>query len=164
MKKLFTVSSDSDNVNFAIRKRPFYFIKNILLLLFLIGSVYAPWYTNAMWCFGAGREPALGTFMNTLYFFGAVLLFAFFADKWWNIPCGVYMLLMCIGSAAGIIAPESVLYNGFNLLVLSPTWGLYFFAPYSNVWGIIALIITMIFCIAVIWIMLRRYLRRELKK
>lgn len=164
MKKLFTVSSDSDNVNFAVRKRPLYFVRNILLELFLIGSVYAPWYTNAMWCFGAGREPALGTFMNTLYFFGAVLLFAFLADKWWNIPCGIYMLLMAVGSAVGIIAPSSALYEGFNFLVLSPMWGLYFFAPHSNIWSVISLIITVIFSVATLWIMLRKYIRKEQKK
>lgn len=164
MKKLLNISFDNDNVTIIVRKRPFYLIKNILLTLFLMGSVYAPWYTNGMWCFGAGREPALGTFMNTLYFFVAVLLFAFLADKWWSLPCGIYMLLMAVGSAVGIIAPSSGLYDGFNLLVLSPTWGLYFFAPYNNVWGVISLIITLIFSAAVLWIILRKYLRKESPK
>lgn len=164
MKKLISFSSDNEHVTVSMKKRPFHIIKNILLLLFLTGSVYAPWYTNAMWCFGAGREPALGTFTNTLYFFGAVILYAFLADKWWNLPCGIYMLLINIGSVAGIIAPDSSLYDGFNLLVLSPTWGLYFFAPDSNVWGIISLVITLVFGIAVLWIMLRKYLRKKLSK
>ena len=161
MKRLFSISSDSEYVRIIVKKRPLYSIKNILLLLFLICSVYAPWYTNAMWCFGVGNKPALGTFLNTLYFFGAVLLYAAFADKWWNIPCGIYMLLMSIGAAAGIAAPASGLYDGFNLLVMASTWGLYYIAPYSKVWGVISLVLTLIFSIAVLWLVLRRYRRKE---
>ncbi len=134
-----------------------YLVKNILLELFIIGSIYAPWYTNAMWCFGAGNEPALGTFLNTLYFFGAVVVFAFFSDKWWDIPCGIYMLLMAAGAVSGIISPESGIYEAFNLLVLSPTWGLFHFNPYSNVLGVISLIITLLFSLSIIGIILYKY-------
>lgn len=134
-----------------------YLVRNILLELFIIGSIYAPWYTNAMWCFGAGNEPALGTFLNTLYFFGAVVVFAFFSDKWWDIPCGIYMLLMAAGAVSGIISPESGIYEAFNLLVLSPTWGLLHFNPYSNVLGVISLIITLLFSLSIIGIILYKY-------
>lgn len=155
MKKI--VNTEGENVVITIKKRPLYLIKNILLELFIIGSVYAPWYTNLMWCFGYEREPALGTFFNTVYFFGAVLVYAIFADKWWNIPCGAYMMLTVIGSISGIIAPESEFYEVFNFLVLSPAWGLLYF----NLNNIVYFIAVLIFSLAALGIMTAKYFHKK---
>lgn len=157
MKKPFQISTDGDNIVITVKKRRLNLVKNILLELFIIGSVYAPWYTNLMWCLGCEREPALGTFFNTLYFFGAVLVYAFFADKRWNIPCGIFMLLTVIGAAAGITAPQSSLYEGFNLLILPPTWGLW----YCNIGNTAALAVSLIFSLAALGIMSAKYFRRK---
>ena len=155
MKKI--VNTEGENVVITIKKRPLYLVKNILFELFIIGSVYAPWYTNLMWCFGCEKEPALGTFFNTVYFFGAVILYSIFADRWWNIPCGVYMLLMVIGSVSGIIAPESEFFEGFDFFALSPTWGLLYF----NLNYIVYLTAVLIFSLAALGIMTAKYFRKK---
>lgn len=157
MKKLVKISTEDDNIIITVKKRRLNLVKNILLELFIIGSVYAPWYTNLMWCFGYDREPALGTFFNTLYFFGAVAVYAVFSDKRWNIPCGIYMLLMAIGSAAGIIAPESEFFEGFNFFVLSPAWGLY----YCNIGDTAVAAISLVFSLAALGIMSAKYFRKR---
>ncbi len=135
-----------------LKKKP---VKNIILLLFIIVSFYAPWYTNGTWCFGCDREPALGTFFNTLYFIGAVVIYAVLADKWWNIPCILYMLIVSIASAGGIIAPESDVFNAVNLVFMANYWGLYFL----NISNRVYYVITLITGIPVLWLMISKYCR-----
>lgn len=142
-----------NNKPFTImKKKP---VKNIILMLFMIISFYAPWYTNGTWCFGYGRDPALGTFFNTLYFIGSVAIYAVFADKWWNIPCIIYMLIVSLSSAGGVIAPKSDFVSGINLVFMVNYWGIYFFDISSRFYYVI----TLITGIPVLYLMISKYCR-----
>ncbi|MDE5993698.1 MAG: hypothetical protein K2G87_11690, partial [Oscillospiraceae bacterium] len=136
MKKEVT----EENIVITVSKKKFRLIKNIIFEIFIICSVYAPFSTNLWWCAAYEREPALGTFFNTVYFFAAGAVFALFSDKKWNIPFMIYMFLTAAGSFAGLLFPESGFAATCDVLVLPTYWGILFATDNNAVYYSVVLI------------------------
>ncbi len=140
-------------INIRVNRRKFRLILNIVLLIFIVCSVIAPWSTNIWWCIACERHPALGTFFNTLYFYAAAVVYAVLAGRRWNIPFIVYTALLVIGSAVALIAPESEPAGVFIFAVMPTVYGLWFIDLPVRVLYALDIVI----CAVPLVIMLRKY-------
>lgn len=151
------IVDNGESIVITLPKKAFKTAKNIILEIFIICSVYAPFSTNLWWCAACEREPALGTFFNTVYFFAAGAVFALFSDKKWNIPFMIYMLLTAVSSFAGLLFPESEFFEACNIFVLPTYWGV-LFATDNNV---LYFSVVLIFAAAMMYFTARKYMRRK---
>lgn len=153
------IVDNGDSVVITLPKKGFRSVKNIILEIFIICSVCAPFSTNLWWCAACEREPALGTFFNTLYFFAAGTVFALFSDKKWNIPFMLYMLLTAIGSFAGLLFSESEFFEACNIFVLPTYWGIWFVTENTAV----CCAVILIFAAAMLYFTVRKYTAKKNK-
>lgn len=151
------VADNGDSIVITLPKKGFKTAKNIILEIFIVCSVYAPFATNLWWCAACKNEPALGTFFNTLYFFAAGTVFALFADKKWNIPFTVYMLLTAIGAFAGLLLPGSGFAEACDLFVLPTYWGIWFIVENAAVYFSVILV----FAVAMLYFTVRKYITKN---
>lgn len=158
MKREILVDN-GDSIGITLPKKGLKLAKNIIFEIFIIFSVYAPFSTNLWWCAACEREPALGTFFNTLYFFAAGAVFALFSEKKWNIPFMIYMLLTAVGSFAGLLFPESDFAAACNIFVLPTYWGILFAVDNNAVYGGIVLL----FALVMLFFTVRKYIPKESK-
>ena len=146
---------NDDDITLKISRKKFRLIKNILLEIFIALSFYAPWYTNVWWCLICERKPAAGTFFNTLYFIAACAVFAFFADKWWNLPLMIYSALSAVTFIVGAFFSESVVKDICMFFIGPPFFGF----AYINY--IVYVTVSCIFSLAMFLLMLRRYRKKS---
>lgn len=151
------IVDNGDSIVITLPKRGFKLTKNIILEIFIICSVYAPFSTNLWYCAACENPPALGTFFNTLYFFAAGAVFALFSDKKWNIPFMIYMLLTAIGGIAVPVAPESGFAEACNIFVLPTYWGVLFATDNNAVYGGIVLL----FALVMLFFTVRKYIPKK---
>lgn len=151
------IADNGDSIVITLPKKNFKLAKNIILEIFIICSVCAPFSTNLLWCAASERAPALGTFFNTVYFFAAGTVFALFSDKKWNIPFMIYMLLTAVSSFAGLLFPESEFFEACNIFVLPTYWGI-LFATDNNV---LYFSVVLIFAAAMVYFMTRKYMHKK---
>ena len=142
---------------YGLSKRKLNIFKNIVLLIFIACSIYAPWYTNVMWCLKWGNDAALGTFFNTLYFFGAAIVFSYFSDKWWNIPFAIYMLLSFVSAFAGIFFEQSAFYEVINFFAMPTYLGFMIFGS-----QLVFCIVTLVFSALMLYLMGRKYVPKNI--
>lgn len=153
------IADNGDSIVITLPKKGFKLAKNIILEIFIICSVYAPFSTNLWWCLACEHQPALGTFFNTLYFFAAGTVFALFSDKKWNIPFMLYMLLTAVGGAACLFASESDFAYICELFVLPTYWGILFITENIVIYGGIVLL----FAIVILFFTVRKYIAKKCK-
>lgn len=144
-----------DSVGITLPQKGFNLVKNIILEVFIICSVFAPFLTNLCWCFlnEPHVSPDLRTFFNTLYFFAAGTVFALFSDKKWNIPFMVYMLLTAVGGAACLIAYGSAFADFCEIFILPTYWGIKFAVESTVIYGCIVLL----FAVVMLFFTVRKY-------
>lgn len=153
------IVDNGESIVITLPKKGFKTAKNIILEIFIICSVCAPFSTNLWWCAACEREPALGTFFNTVYFFAAGAVFALFSDKKWNIPFMIYMFLTAVSSFAGLLFPESEFVEACNIFVLPTYWGILFATGNNALYYSVVLI----FAAVMMYLMVRKYMRRKNK-
>lgn len=78
--------------------------ENLLMELgFLIATALA-WYSS-LWFAFAQTYTLPVNFIITLLYIAAAAIYAVFADKWWNIPCMVYMGFVSVTAVIYLIDP-----------------------------------------------------------
>lgn len=134
-------------------------VKNILLEIFFILTAVIAWAAviSLVW----ENPTTLPTFIISVLFIGAVLVYAFFTDKWWNIPGIIYTALLLFLTLNHwtanhfFILSSSYLY--LELVIVPPVLGMdYIFDSNASY----CLTVT-IFCVSAIGIMVSKYLRKE---
>lgn len=153
------IVDNGESIVITLPKKGFKTAKKIILEIFIICSVCAPFSTNLWWCAACEREPALGTFFNTLYFFAAGTVFALLSDKKWNIPFMIYMLLTAVSSFAGLLFPESEFVEACNIFVLPTYWGVLFATDNNAVYCAAVLI----FAAVMMYFTVNRYIAKKSK-
>lgn len=136
------------------------FKKNILLeLLFLLSGVVS-WTVifTLLWEQSYSFAASIVSFL----FMAAVLVHARFTDKYWNIPCIIYILLTLTGTIAYLVEEDFPLALNFlnytSLITILPFAGAgYFFENDRNH----LYVLLIFFCLTVLIMMIKKYFRKE---
>lgn len=134
-------------------------VKNILLEIFFILTAIISWAAviSLVW----ENPTTLAAFIISALFMGAVLIYAVFADKLWNIPGIIYTALLLFLTIPHWTAnhffelSSSFLY--LELVIVPPVLGMdYIFDSNASYCSAVT-----IFCVSSIGIMVSKYLQKE---
>lgn len=129
--------------------------KNLLMELgFLIATALA-WYSS-LWIAFAQTYTSPVNLIITLLYTAAVAIYAIFADKWWNLPCMMYMGFVSVTAVIYLIDPLAA--DDLIIWAFAPFIGLECIFSFGTPPYCIALII---FTLAVLAISVSKYFPKE---
>lgn len=133
-------------------------MKNIFMELGFLTATGLAWYLCLSLAF-IELDTTFGMLIISFIYMSSTIAYAFFADKWWNIPCMLYMVFMTFTALLYIADP--ILADDLIVWVFFPLAGIDFITsiddtPFS--------VIVIIFSSIVLTITAMKYLPRKKKQ